>query len=351
VPYGIAIQGDPVAITNGTALRSRAPIRLDLAGGWTDVPPFSTREGGAVVNVTVNRYTYATLVPVESETIRITSADFQRYLEVRSFRDLEYDGNLDLIKAAIQRLGVRHGMELFVRCDAPPGSGTGSSASISVALIGLLNRLQDEKLSSHEIARLACLLEQEELNIAGGKQDQYAAALGGFNFMEFHDPSVSVSQLRVSDAVAAELEKRLVLCYTGRSRLSGNLIATVMDNYEAGRPETLGALRTMRGLAVDLKTMLLTGALDRFGDVLRENWACQRALDPSITNQTIEGLFEVAIGNGSIGGKALGAGGGGCLLFYSRADEEHVLRKALEDHGIQVIDFNFDSQGLLTWQA
>ena len=339
-----------MAVNAGRAIRSRAPIRLDLAGGWTDVPPFSAREGGAVVNVTVNRYTYATLVPREQETIRITSADFHRYLEVRSFRELEYDGNLDLIKAAIQRLGIRNGMELFVRCDAPPGSGTGSSASIGVALIGLLNRLQDEKLSSHEVARMACQLEQEELGIAGGKQDQYAAALGGFNFMEFRDPAVSVSQLRVSDAVSAELEKRLVLCYTGRSRLSGNLISTVMHNYASGRAETLHALRRMRTLAFELKTMLLTGDLDRFGAVLAENWVCQQALDPSITNSTIDRLFEVATANGALGGKALGAGGGGCLLFYSRPDEEHTLRKGLEDAGVQIIEFNFDSQGLLTWE-
>jgi len=332
-------------------LRSRAPIRIDLAGGWTDVPPFSTREGGAVVNAAINRYTYATLIPHEQESIRIVSADFDRYLEVRSFRELEYDGNLDLIKAAIQRLGVHQGMELFVRCDAPPGSGTGSSASISVALIGLLNRLQQEKLSSHEVARLAYQLEQEELNIAGGKQDQYGSALGGFNFMEFMDPVVSVSQLRLADSTVNELEKRLVLCYTGKSRLSGNLISTVMGAYLEGRPRTVAALRNLRRLARELKTILLTGDLDAFGEVLLENWLSQRELDPSISNGTIDDLFEVAMRSGAIGGKALGAGGGGCLLFYSRPDEEHLLRKALESRQVQIIDFNFDYRGLQTWEA
>ncbi len=332
-------------------LRSRAPIRLDLAGGWTDVPPFSTREGGAVVNAAINRYTYATLKPRGEETIRIVSADFDRYLEVRSFRELEYDGNLDLIKAAIQRLGIHQGMELFVRCDAPPGSGTGSSASISVALIGLLNRLQHEKLSSHEVARLAYQLEQEELNIAGGKQDQYAAALGGFNFMEFRDPAVNVSQLRLADSTLDELEKRLVLCYTGKSRLSGNLISTVMGNYLEGRPRTVAALRNLARLARELKTMLLTGDLDAFGEVLLENWSSQRELDESISNGMIDDLFEVAMRSGASGGKALGAGGGGCLLFYSRPDEEHLVRRALEARGVQVIDFNFDSRGLQTWEA
>jgi D-glycero-alpha-D-manno-heptose-7-phosphate kinase len=332
-------------------LRSRAPIRLDLAGGWTDVPPFSEREGGAVVNAGITRYTYATLIPRSDEAIRIVSADFDQFLQVRSFREIEYDGNLDLIKAAIQRLDIRQGMDLFVRCDAPPGSGTGSSASISVALIGLLNRLQNEKLSTHEVARLAYRLEQEELKIAGGKQDQYAAALGGFNFLEFSDPVVSVSQLRLADSTIDELEKRLVLCYTGKSRLSGNLINAVMGAYEEGRPQTIAALRNLRRLAKDLKTVLLTGDLESFGEILQDNWANQRQLDPSISNETIDGLFELALSSGAVGGKALGAGGGGCLLFYSEPDREHVLRKALEARGVQVIEFNFDARGLQTWEA
>ena len=138
-------------------LRSRAPVRIDLSGGWTDVSPFSAEVGGAVVNAAINRYAYATLVPRADAHIQIISADFDIFLEVSSFRELEYDGSLDLIKAAIRRMGIEMGMDLFVRCDAPPGSGTGSSASICVALIGLLNQLQDNKLSAHEIANLAHL--------------------------------------------------------------------------------------------------------------------------------------------------------------------------------------------------
>ena len=139
-------------------LRSRAPVRLDLAGGWTDVPPFSAEVGGAVVNAAINRYAYTTLLPRPDEHIQIVSADFDQFLEVRSFRDLEYDGNLDLIKAAVRRLGLQQGMDIYVRCDAPPGSGTGSSASIGVALLGLLNLRQGDRLSPHEIAELAHLL-------------------------------------------------------------------------------------------------------------------------------------------------------------------------------------------------
>ncbi|MGI6210010.1 MAG: GHMP kinase [Anaerolineae bacterium] len=331
--------------------RSRAPIRVDLAGGWTDVPFFAAERGGAVVNATINRYTYATLAARSDEKIEITSADFQQFLSVRNFRELEYDGNLDLIKAAISRLGIQRGMNLFVRCDAPPGSGTGSSASIGVALIGLLNMLQDNRLSCYEIARLANLLETEELHIAGGKQDQYAAAIGGFNFMEFGDTAVNVSPLHLDTSVVTELEKHLVLCYTGKSRLSGNLITTVQEAYQAGRPQTVGALERMRDVAVEMKSALLKGQVGEFGRLLQENWENQKQLHPSITTSQIDALFEAAQAAGAVGGKALGAGGGGCVLFLSQPDREHDVRTALEKSGVQILDFNFEFGGLRTWSS
>jgi len=330
-------------------IRSRAPIRMDFSGGWTDVPPFSEKEGGAVINATINRYTYATLVPRSDKTIRIISADFDTYLEVKDFKQLEYDGNLDLIKAAIKVLGVQQGMDLYVRCDAPPGSGTGSSSSISVALIGLLNTLQKEKLSPHEIAKLGRVLELKELHIAGGKQDYYASVLGGINYLEFEDPAVSNSRLKVSDEVIAEMEKHMVLCYTGKSRLSGNIIAKVMGAYEKGEEKTTSALFNLKRIAQEMKSALLTGDMKKFAFLLDENWKNQKRLDDSTSNSQIEHLFEVAYNNGALGGKALGAGGGGCILFYCDDNREHEVRIALEKENGHIIDFNFESQGLMTW--
>jgi D-glycero-alpha-D-manno-heptose-7-phosphate kinase len=326
-------------------------VRIDLAGGWTDVPPFSAEVGGAVVNAAINRYAYATLVPRPDEHIQIVSADFDQFLEVRSFRELEYDGNLDLIKAAVRRLGIQQGSDIFVRCDAPPGSGTGSSASIGVALLGLLNLLQGDRLSPHEIAELAHLLEVEELHVAGGKQDQYAAAVGGVNFLEFKDPAVAVSPLRLAAGVVSELEKHLVLCYTGKSRVSGNIISTVMNAYQQGVPATTRALHRLKDIAREMKSALLRGDLADFGRLLSENWACQKALDPSVTNPQIDALFDVALASGAIGGKALGAGGGGCLLFFCQGDKEHLVRRKLAEAGTQIIDCNLDFHGLETWAA
>lgn len=332
-------------------LRARAPVRIDFAGGWTDVAPFSTEVGGAVVSGAINRFTYVTMIPHDGEQIEIESADFDRYLEVKSFREIEYDGNLDLIKAAIHRLGIQQGMRLYVRCDAPPGSGTGSSASISVAMIGILNQLQNNKLSAHEIARLAHYLEIEELGLAGGKQDQYAAAVGGISFMEFQDPAVNISALKLTTDTLCELEKRLVLCYTGKSRISGNIIEIVMGAYKQRVVPTAEALHRLKTIAVEMKSALLSGDLHTFGELLGENWDCQKRLDSSVTNGDIETLFEVAMANGAVSGKATGAGGGGCVVFYAKPDHEHILRRALETEGAQIIDFNFDMTGLVTWQA
>ena len=333
------------------SIRSRAPVRLDLAGGWTDVPPFSKEVGGAVVNVAVNLYTYASLAPRPDERFRIASADYDISLEIASFDELAYDGRLDLVKAALRRLQVRQGADIFVRSEAPPGSGMGSSASAGVALIGLLDAFRGQERDLSEIAELAHLLETEELGIAGGKQDQYAAAYGGVNFLEFEDPVVRVRPLHPPARVLNELEKHLVLCYTGRSRVSGDIISTVMEAYRRGEPGTVRALHRLKAIAVEMRDALLAGDLEAFGALLRENWENQKALHPSVTNPQIERLFAIAMAEGAIGGKALGAGGGGCLLFYCRSDQEHLVRRALAEAGAQPLSFHFDFKGLQVWTA
>jgi len=332
-------------------LRSRAPIRLDLAGGWTDVAPFSTEEGGAVVNAAINRYSYTTLRLTGSDTVRLVSADYELSLTLPGQPNLPYDGKLDLLKAAINRLGPHQGIELFVRSDAPPGSGTGSSAATSIAILGVLNAVRPQPLSLHQLAELGHMLEIDELHVAGGKQDQYAAALGGVNYLEFKDPYVSSSPLRLADSTINEMEKRLILCYTGHSRVSGNIISAVTGAYRARNDRTVRALHRMVSVADEMRGALLRGEADALGPLLLENWACQKDLHPSVTNTDIERLFEVALAHGATGGKALGAGGGGCLLFWSIADREHEVRAALAGEGVQIMPFNLDRMGLQVWAA
>ena len=248
--------------------RARSPVRVDFAGGWTDVPPFSTEVGGFVVNACINRYAYATALPAEAGTFVLESADYGTFIEASSIREMEYDGNLDLLKAAVRRLKSVPGLRIVTRSEAPPGSGTGSSASMGVTLVGLLNHLQGGEMSRPEIAALANRLEIEELKVAGGKQDQYAAACGGISFMEFHDGEVAVETLSLSSSFLLDLEKHLTLVYTGQSRLSGNIIQQVMGPYADGDKGIGAALRNIRECTLLMKQAFIDEDLQRIGQLM-----------------------------------------------------------------------------------
>ena len=338
--------------------RSRAPVRFDFAGGWTDVALFCQDTPGRVVNAALSIYAYATLspksakkgaVPYTDQSISIHAIDFDHYIEARDVQKIEYDGNADLVKAAIRRYSSGGGFDVVTRSDAPAGSGLGTSAAMGVALISTVTSYTGEGMLPYELAEGASGIEREELGILGGKQDHYASALGGFQYMEFRGEEVKASRLRLREDVLLELEKQCVLCYTGKSRLSGDIHARVREAYEGGDAGTVGAIDRMKGIGEEMKEVLLRGDVEGFARLLGENWECQKRLHPSVTNGQIERLFEVAYGHGALGGKAGGAGGGGCVLFYCGEDREYGVSKALEEEGVTVIDFHFDWDGLKTW--
>jgi len=332
------------------AMRARSPVRIDLAGGWTDVPPFSAEQGGHVVNVAISRHSYATLIPNEAGSFLLESADYDQYVQARNIRQLEYDGTLDLLKAALRRKQLDFGGHLITRSEAPPGSGTGSSASMGVALVGLLDAMGGGSMARDEIASTASSLEVDEIGIAGGKQDQYAAAYGGLNFMSFQDAKVRVEPLKPSRDFVLELEKALLLVYTGKSRLSGDIISTVMGAYQRGENGVTEALVNLRQAGLDMREAIMAEDLARAGEVLDYNWENQRRLYDEITTPKIEALFAVARPQGVLGGKACGAGGGGCIVLLCEPDREHLVRRAIEDLGGECIDFNFDYDGVVAWQ-
>jgi len=315
-------------------------VRIDFAGGWTDVPPFSAEEGGYVVNAAITRYAYAALVTHESGEYRLESGDYDTYVEARNIRQMEYDGNLDMLKAAVRRMDLTMGGHILTRSDAPPGSGTGSSASMGVALVGLLAEATGGGQSRAETAALANLLEIEELKIQGGKQDQYAAALGGISFMEFKDPEVKTEKLNVSRNFLYELEKHLLLVYTGKSRLSGDIISRVMGAYKRDDSQVKSALLNIRQAALDMREAFLAEDLKRVGQVLDFNWENQKRLYPEMTTPKIEALLTVARPEGVLGAKACGAGGGGCILLLCEQDKEHHVRRAVTDLGGAPIALN-----------
>jgi D-glycero-alpha-D-manno-heptose-7-phosphate kinase len=333
-------------------IRARAPLRISFAGGGTDVPPFPAAEGGCVLSATIDRYAYGALVPRTDRMVTVESVDFKTTAEMSLDKEILYDGSLDLIKAAVRRFGSAgtDGYDLVLRSSAPPGSGLGSSSTMMVALTGLLAGHHGLSLGDYEVAQLAHAIEREDLGITGGMQDQYAATFGGFNFIEFGD-RVIVNPLRIRDEIAHELELSLLLCFTGITRDSAQVIEDQTRRAQASARDTLAGLRAQKELAVAMKVALLTGALEEFGELLGEAWAQKKRLSPLISNPRIDELYELALSRGARGGKITGAGGGGYILLFCDFDRKHRVMEALEFAGASVTEFAFDTKGLTTWRA
>lgn len=332
--------------------RARAPLRVSLAGGGTDVPPFPAREGGLVLNATINRYAYGALVPRRDGTINVESVDFGLKANFGFTDDIIFDGELDLVKAAIRRFG-RHpssGYDLFLHSHAPPGSGLGSSSTVMVTLVGLLQSFHGSTLTEHQIADLAHRLEREDLGIAGGYQDHYAAAFGGFNVMEFSGEGVTVNPLRLPPEVVHELEHNMLLCYTGQTRQSDHIIEDQTTRFEQRDRTALEGLRMQKELAIRMKSALLDGRLAEFGRLLGEAWHYKKQMSPRVTTPFIDELYEEAIRCGAFGGKVTGAGGGGHILLFCPFQKQHIVAERLIEMGVKVTEIAFTHAGLTTWQ-
>jgi D-glycero-alpha-D-manno-heptose-7-phosphate kinase len=334
-------------------IRAKAPLRISFAGGGTDVPPFPERETGCVLNATINSFAWGSLRPRDDDQIRIESADLDLSLSYTVNSDMAFDGQLDLVKAAIIRMGAKnsHGFDIFLHSDAPPGSGLGSSSALMVGLVGLVKEFKNFAFTDYEIAHLAYVIEREDLGIQGGLQDQYAASFGGFNFIEFYKDRIIVNPLRISQEVVNELEHNLLLCFTGSTRRSDHIIEDQKRRYEENQEQTVQALREQKQLAVDMKNALLQHRLSDFGDLLHSAWESKKHLSPKITNPLIDSLYEEARKAGAVGGKMTGAGGGGYMLFYCAFEKKHKVAAALRALGAVPTEFAFDNHGLQTWRA
>jgi D-glycero-alpha-D-manno-heptose-7-phosphate kinase len=333
-------------------IRAKAPLRISFSGGGTDVPPFPQIEGGCVLSTTINRYAYGTLRPRSDQHICVRSLDFGVSVTYNLEDKLVYDGRLDLVKAAIRKLGTaeRRGFDLLLHSDAPPGSGLGASSAMMVVLVGLLKEFENLPLTDYEIAELACVLEREELGIPGGLQDQYAATFGGFNYIEFLPDHVVVNPLKISLDVINELQYNFLLCYTGTTRLSARIVQDQIGNYERREAQTMQALHELKAITVEMKNALLCRNLDNFGDLLHREWLCKKMLSSRISNPQLDGLYVTAREHGALGGKITGAGGGGYMLLYCLSDRKHCVAAKLKEQGCTIIDISFEPMGLQTWR-
>jgi D-glycero-alpha-D-manno-heptose-7-phosphate kinase len=334
-------------------LSAKAPLRVSFAGGGTDVPPFPATEGGAVLSSTIDRYAYGSLSPRDDSQICVESVDFGMSLDFGIKEPVVFDGKLDLVKAAIRRLGgsADQGYDLFLHSNAPPGSGLGSSSTMMVAMIGLLVERAGLRLTDYELAHLAYTTEREDLGIKGGLQDHYAAVFGGFNYVEFFGDHVVVNPLRVKQDTINELEHNLLLCYTGVTRESRQIISDQTSRLISQESGTVDALRMQKRLAGEMKRALLRNECSHFGELLGHAWEHKKKMSPKITTPLIEEAYSVARQQGAIGGKVTGAGGGGYLLLYCDFRRKHRVAEALIELGATVNEFSFEPRGLMTWRV
>ncbi|MGA8338252.1 MAG: hypothetical protein WB761_26200, partial [Solirubrobacteraceae bacterium] len=273
-------------------------------------------------------------------------------LEYGAHDPIHYDGQLDLVKAAIQRVAAldeARGMDLFLHTAAPPGSGLGASSALMVSLIGLLRDFHRLALTEYEIADLAWEVERLDLGLKGGLQDQYAAAFGGFNFIEFHSDGVIVNPLRIPRTTIDELEANLLLCFTGTTRAGDRIIDDQTSRYESNHRDTLEGLRVQKELASAMKDALLRGKLTDFGELLGTAWSYKKRMSPRISTPLVDEAYQAALDHGALGGKITGAGGGGFMLFYCRPGYRHRVAARMREIGLPETEFAFEPEGLRSW--
>lgn len=337
-------------------VRSRAPLRLGLAGGGTDVSPYCDKYGGFVLNATIDKYAYTILETSNDGIIEFVAADLDLSAAYEEQRHLDFDGVLDLHKAVYNRIvkqfNDNRSMPLKVTtfCEAPAGSGLGSSSTIVVSMIKAFVEYLNLPLGEYEIAHLAYEIERIDAALLGGKQDQYAAAFGGFNFIEFYNNDrVLVNPLRIKHWITCELETSLVLFYTGQSRESANIIDEQSRNAQKDDAKPIEAMHHLKEAAIHMKESLLKADFRGLADSMNESWISKKATAKSITNSKIDEVYEVAMNSGALAGKVSGAGGGGFMMFFvDPARRVHVVN-ALEKQDGQVMTCHFVDEGVQAW--
>lgn len=328
-------------------IRARAPTRVSFGGGGSDVPPYCWEHGGRVVSTTVDRYAHAALDPGGDE-ICLRSVDFSVAASFDPGR-LAYTGDeLDLLKAAVNQFEISEGFELTVAADLPPGAGMGGSSAVAVAVLRCLATFVGRDLSTDGLARLAYHAEREDLGDSGGYQDQYAAAFGGMNTIRFvaGEEQTVLEPLDLPPETRRGLERRSLLYYTGQTHDSGEIHDELDEQYREEPADQRERRDRLKQVATRMTTALQAGDLDRFGTLLHEGWTVKKSLSARITNPVVDGVYETARANGAIGGKLLGAGGGGHVLLFAEPGRSLDVAYALADHDVRRVPFSFENAGV-----
>ncbi len=326
-------------------LIARAPMRISLGGGGTDLEAYYAKYGGLVVSTAINKYFYAIITTDEAANLQVISADYRSLFRHSPYKDLFWDGDLALPKAILHEFGIRRGINLFIASEVPPGTGLGSSSTAAVTMVQALSTLVEQPMTKQQIAEMASYIEITKMNMPIGKQDQFASAFGGLNKITFTADGVTVEPINIAPDVSMALERRLMLFFTGSSRESTSILKHQRKSTQEQDSRVLHALHNIKQVALDVQACLEQGNLDEFANLLHYSWQEKRRLAPGLTTDFIDDCYTLALQHGASAGKITGAGGGGFLLLYCHEPAQEAVTKALEERGLKCMNFRFDQQG------
>ena len=337
-------------------IRSKAPLRIGLAGGGTDVSPYSDEFGGAVLNASISLYAYSTIKPLNNGKIILNAIDRNVRIELDSTEFLEINGSLNLQRGVYNRIVKEFNnnkplsFELSTYVDAPAGSGLGTSSTLTVSIIAAFTEWLKLPLGEYDIAHLAYEVERLDLDMAGGKQDQYAATFGGINFMEFlNNDKVIVNPLPLKQEYLDELNFNLLLYYTGTTRLSAKIIESQTKNIISKNKNSLEGMHKLKEQAQKMKETILKGNISQVGKILDFGWKYKKQIASEISNPIIDNIYDIAMKNGATGGKISGAGGGGFMMFFCPDNSRYNVINALNGFGGEFRRYNFTNKGISSW--
>ncbi|MHA1679944.1 MAG: GHMP family kinase ATP-binding protein [Promethearchaeota archaeon] len=341
-------------------IRSKAPFRIAFAGGGTDVSPYCDEFKGAVLNATINYYAYVTIEESTGRGIHVNSLDYNEYASFYKKEELDNSGPLGLVKATLREIGElngrdvmgdERGLNVFIHSDAPPGSGLGSSSTVCVALLGALIDYFKIPLTNYEAGEKSFDIERNKLGIKGGSQDQFAAVFGGFNYMEFFKGRTIVNPLRIHKDIVNELQYNTILVNTGKSRMSDKILDEQIRLYNSEKDRMLPYYHHAVELTNQIKNALLKQDLDDFATLLSEAFENKKQFCSKISTDRVEKIYSTAMNHGALGGRILGAGGGGFMMFYVDYLRKRELIRKLGEIGVDILNFSFDKYGLQTWKT
>ncbi|MFL2999375.1 MAG: CBS domain-containing protein [Cytophagales bacterium] len=331
-----------------TSSRAKSPVRISFGGGGSDTTTYFSLQNGAVINATISLYSYASLYKRKDMKISIDSLDLNKSVMVENIDQINsIDNDFNLITSVIKTIKPDFGFDLIINSDFPKGSGLGGSSAVCSSIIGCFNEFRIDKWNDYEIAEIAYESERLRLDVAGGWQDQYATVFGGINFMEFKEAQNLIHPLRISNRTLLELENNLILCYTNSNHKDDSIHRDQKNKTE--NQEIIDNIKLNVELCYKTRDTLLKGKLDSFGDILNKTWALKKTFANAITNPFLDKIYNNALKNGAIGGKLLGAGGGGYFIFYINSKEKNKFLKWMRNEKLIHTPFKFVEEGLKSW--